>query len=83
MSDTGAIISVGMPVYNGERYLETAVRSILDQTNADFELIISDNASTDRTKEICLDLAAHDHRIKYTRIVLLAMISRTMGLMIE
>lgn len=67
MSDTGATISVGMPVFNGERYLETAVRSILNQTYSDFELIISDNASTDRTKEICLDLAAQDHRIKYTR----------------
>lgn len=49
MSDTGATISVGMPVFNGERYLETTVRSILDQTYSDFELIISDTASTDRT----------------------------------
>ena len=56
-----------MPVFDSERYLESAVRSILDQTYSGFELIISDNASTDRTEEICLDLAAQDRRIKYAR----------------
>ncbi len=66
MKGTGVTISVGMPVFNGERYLETAVRSILDQTYPDLELIISDNASADRTKEISLDLAAQDSRIRYT-----------------
>ena len=63
----GIAISVGMPVFNGERYVELAIRSILEQTLPDFELIISDNASTDRTGEICRDLAAQDERILYTR----------------
>lgn len=54
-----------MPVYNGERYLEEAVESILTQTFEDFELIISDNASTDRTGEICRAYAEKDDRIRY------------------
>lgn len=60
-------LAVGMPVYNGERYLEAAVRSILEQTYGDFVLLISDNASTDRTEEICRDLACGDRRIHYSR----------------
>lgn len=60
-------LSVGMPVYNGERYLEVAIQSVLDQTFGDFELIISDNASTDRTEEICRDFASKDNRIVYSR----------------
>jgi len=54
-----------MPVYNGERFLEEALNSILAQTFEDFELIISDNASTDRTQEICQAYAAKDQRIRY------------------
>jgi len=46
-------LSIGLPVWNGEIFLEGAIRSILEQTYGDFELIISDNASTDRTAEIC------------------------------
>jgi glycosyltransferase involved in cell wall biosynthesis len=60
-------VSVGLPVYNGEQYLYEAVQSILDQAFTDFELIISDNASTDRTGEICLELANRDKRIRYIR----------------
>ncbi len=60
-------VSVGLPVYNGENYVEEAVRSLLDQTYADFELIISDNASTDRTEEICRAFAAADPRVTYHR----------------
>ncbi len=60
-------ISVGMPVYNGERYLEQAIESVRKQTLDDLELIINDNASTDRTEEICRDLAAEDSRIHYER----------------
>jgi glycosyltransferase involved in cell wall biosynthesis len=56
-----------MPVFNGELYVEHALRSLLNQTFEDFELIISDNASTDRTSEICLDYASGDPRIHYTR----------------
>lgn len=60
------VISVGMPVYNGEPYVESALRSVLDQTCDDFELIVCDNASTDRTSEIVRDLASSDRRIRYS-----------------
>lgn len=61
------LISIGLPVYNGENYLEQSLKSILNQTFEDFELIISDNASTDATQQICLDYAASDRRIRYYR----------------
>jgi glycosyltransferase involved in cell wall biosynthesis len=61
------VITVGMPVYNGEVFLLAALHSILTQTWPDFELLICDNASTDRTAEICLDLSASDRRIRYHR----------------
>ena len=60
-------LSVGLPVYNGERYLREALDALLAQTYTDFELIISDNASTDRTSEICQEYAARDPRIRYLR----------------
>jgi glycosyltransferase involved in cell wall biosynthesis len=56
-----------MPVFDGELYIEHAIRSVLGQTIGDFELIISDNASSDRTPEICRDLAGADTRIIYSR----------------
>jgi glycosyltransferase involved in cell wall biosynthesis len=56
-----------MPVYNAENYLGQALDSFLGQTFSDFELIISDNASTDRTADICQTYAAHDARIRYYR----------------
>ena len=60
-------VTIGLPVYNGENYLAEAIDSILGQTFTDFELIISDNASTDRTEEICRRYAAEDDRIRYFR----------------
>jgi len=60
-------ISIGMPVYNGENYICEAINSVLNQTYQNFELIISDNASTDRTQEICIAYAERDARIKYFR----------------
>ena len=60
-------VSVGLPVYNGERYLSKAIQSILSQTYEHFELIISDNASTDQTEAICRSYATRDDRIRYTR----------------
>ena len=60
-------ISIGMPVFNGEKYIEEALDSILTQTYRDFELIISDNASTDRTQQICLEYKNKDDRIRYYR----------------
>ena len=60
-------VSIGLPVYNGERFIEEAIESILDQTFMDFELIVSDNASTDRTSEICRRYAERDPRVRYYR----------------
>lgn len=60
-------VSIGMPVYNGERYIREALDSLLAQTHADFELIISDNASTDGTEAVCRGYAARDPRIRYVR----------------
>jgi len=60
-------VSIGLPVFNGEKYIKEALDSILAQTYKDFELIISDNASTDRTQQICLSYAAKDSRIRYYR----------------
>jgi glycosyltransferase involved in cell wall biosynthesis len=60
-------ISVGMPVYNGERYLSSAIESVLNQSFGDFELIIADNASTDHTEAICREYALRDSRIRYIR----------------
>lgn len=60
-------LSIGLPVYNGENYLEEAIDCLLGQTFADFELIISDNASTDGTEEICRRYADSDSRVRYVR----------------
>jgi len=60
-------VSIGLPVYNGEKFLRVAVESILQQDYADFELIISDNASTDATQDICREYAAKDPRIRCYR----------------
>ena len=58
------LVSIGMPVYNGERYLRRALDSLLDQDYKNFEILVSDNASTDQTNEICNEYAAKDRRIK-------------------
>lgn len=60
-------VSIGLPVYNGEQYLRETLDSILAQTFTDFELIISDNASTDNTEGICREYADRDKRISYYR----------------
>lgn len=60
-------VSIGMPVYNGEIFIRQALDSLLAQTFGDFELIISDNASTDETMTICYEYAARDKRIRYIR----------------
>jgi glycosyltransferase involved in cell wall biosynthesis len=59
--------SIGLPVRNGATFVAEAIESILAQTFADFELVISDNASTDRTPEICRGYAAADRRIRFYR----------------
>lgn len=60
-------VTIGIPVYNGEKYLAAAIDSVLAQTYTDFELIISDNASNDATPAIALDYAARDERVRYSR----------------
>ena len=60
-------VSIGMPVYNGSPFIREALDSLLNQTFTDFELIISDNASTDETESICREYAAKDPRIRYVR----------------
>lgn len=61
------ILSVGMPVYNGAKWIEDAIESILEQSFGDFELIIADNASTDDTERICRSFAGRDARVRYHR----------------
>lgn len=61
------IVTIGLPVYNSERYVEQSLQSLLAQTYRNFALVISDNASTDRTGEICKRYAAADSRIQYHR----------------
>jgi glycosyltransferase involved in cell wall biosynthesis len=61
------VVSIGMPVFNDERFLRESLDSLLTQSFNDFELIISDNASADRTGEICREYAAKDSRVRYIR----------------
>ena len=58
---------VGLPVYNGEEFLDEAIDAILGQSFGDFVLMISDNASTDRTQELCERAATKDDRVRYVR----------------
>jgi glycosyltransferase involved in cell wall biosynthesis len=60
-------LTIGLPVYNGERYLTEAIDSILGQTFGDFLLVVSDNASTDATGEIVRGYADRDERLQYSR----------------
>lgn len=61
------LVSIGVPLYNGERYLREALDSLIAQDYSNFELIISDNASTDSTEAICREYAARDARVRYYR----------------
>lgn len=67
MTSFSVRVSIGLPVYNGEAYIEAAIDSVLAQTFGDFELIVCDNASTDGTERICTGYAARDDRIRYYR----------------
>jgi glycosyltransferase involved in cell wall biosynthesis len=62
-----ALVSIGMPVYNEGGFLIKSLQSLLDQDHQNFEIIISDNCSTDETQQICLEFAKKDRRIKYYR----------------
>jgi len=61
------LVSVGIPVRNGERFIREAVQSVLEQAGVRLELVISDNASTDATQAVCEELARQDPRIRYHR----------------
>ena len=60
-------ISIGIPVYNGEKFICKCIESVLQQTHRNFELIISDNASTDSTSKICEEYLRKDNRITFVR----------------
>lgn len=60
-------LGIGLPVFNGERFLAEAITCLLEQTYGDFELWLIDNASTDGTRDICERFAASDPRVRYHR----------------
>ena len=62
-----SLLTIGIPVFNGEKTISKSIDSLLKQTFDDFKLIISDNASTDSTRKICEDYAKKDSRIHYIR----------------
>ena len=64
---TSPKLSIGLPVYNRGKLLRQSLDALLDQTFTDFDLIISDNASTDGTEQICREYAQRDGRIRYYR----------------
>ena len=68
MTKLAAKLAIGMPVFNGENFMHEALDSLLGQSFGEFELIISDNASTDATADIAADYAARDRRVRYVRL---------------
>jgi glycosyltransferase involved in cell wall biosynthesis len=70
MADAKPLLTIGVPVYNGAKYLRQALDSLLAQSYENFELMISDNASTDQTGDICRSYAAKDERVRYYRNLL-------------
>ena len=60
-------VSIGMPVFNGEKFIQKRIENVLEQSFANIELIISDNASTDKTPIICEEYSKKDKRISYIR----------------
>lgn len=67
MSDSGRLVSIGLPVRNAGDRVAGVVRSVLAQEHENIELLITDNASTDDTEAVCRELAASDRRISYHR----------------
>ncbi|HEX7862954.1 MAG TPA: glycosyltransferase [Verrucomicrobiae bacterium] len=64
---TKPLVTIGLPVFNGEKYLRNALNDLLAQDCRDFELVICDNGSTDSTPQICSEYAANDSRIRIER----------------
>jgi glycosyltransferase involved in cell wall biosynthesis len=67
VTDSNSLVSLGVPVYNGERFIRRVLDSLIGQTYKNLEIVLSDNASTDRTAEICQEYVARDRRIRYYR----------------
>lgn len=67
MTSNSPLVSIGLPVFNGERHVGQAIESMLAQDVDHLELIISDNGSTDATEHICREFAGQDQRIRYVR----------------
>jgi glycosyltransferase involved in cell wall biosynthesis len=67
MTDTLPKVSIGMPIYNGAGLMRAAIEALLAQTFTDFELILSDNGSTDETSAICAEYVQRDARVRYVR----------------
>lgn len=67
LQSSAPTVTIGLPVFNGGEYLVEALDSILSQTYGHFELVISDNGSTDATEEICREYGRRDSRIRYYR----------------
>ena len=61
------LVSICIPVFNEEKYIERTITNVLSQTYDNFEVVISDNASTDQTENICRQLAKENSRVKYFR----------------
>lgn len=59
------LISIIMPAYNSEKFIEQAIESVINQTYENWELIVINDASVDETKEIVLKIAEHESRIRY------------------
>jgi len=67
LSEEKPKLTIGLAVYNGEEFIEKRIQNIFDQTFQNFELIISDNASTDKTSEICMEFVKKNNNIRYCR----------------
>jgi len=63
----GPLVSIGLPVYNGENYLQTTLNALLEQSYNNIQIIVSDNGSDDKTQKICQRTLAKDKRVKYYR----------------
>jgi glycosyltransferase involved in cell wall biosynthesis len=64
MSQAKPLLTIGMPVYNGEKFIAEAIEALLAQSFTDFQLVVSDNCSTDKTKYICQHYYEKDPRVK-------------------
>ena len=67
MSAANPLVSICLPVYNGEEFVADTIRSVLDQSFEELELVISDNGSTDNTENICREASSLDRRVRYYR----------------